>query len=447
MNTSKASTLLAVVAAGLMYGASVSAEDWPQWRGPAATGVSGEKGLPLKWSDTENIAWRAKLTGTGVSSPIVSGDRVFVTSQTGAGAFRHGPRLGQGADTNAAERALNRTGSSGVRFLVEAINRADGRRLWTYELGSEGALPPVHDKHNLASASPVTDGERVYAVFGTSQVAAVDMQGKAVWTRHLGRDFGPWDINWGNGSSPIVRGGALILVCYHERMSYLLALDARTGKQLWKTDRPEGVLSYSTPIVVPGPQGDELVVNSSVGVEAYDAASGKPLWHFNETNRFPIPVPMYHDGVIYLSRGYRSSPYIAIRPGGRGDISKTHVVWHVPTGGPYISSIVHYDGLIYMAGDVGVITCVDGKTGERVWRERLGGIYTASPVAADGKVYLLSETGETIVLKAGRTPTVLARNAIGGRILASPAISQGRLFIRTDDQVIAIADATASRSD
>jgi outer membrane protein assembly factor BamB len=162
------------------------------------------------------------------------------------------------------------------------------------------------------------------------------------------------------------------------------------------------------------------------------------LWHFNEPNQFPIPVAMYHDGIIYLSRGYRSGPYAAFRPGGRGDISQTHVVWHVATGAPYISSLVHYQGLLYMAGDVGVITCVDAKTGERVWRERLGGVYTASPIAADGRIYLLSESGETIVLKAGRTPEVLARNRIAGRILASPAISSGRLFVRTDDEIVAI---------
>jgi outer membrane protein assembly factor BamB len=147
---------------------------------------------------------------------------------------------------------------------------------------------------------------------------------------------------------------------------------------------------------------------------------------------------MHDQGIIYLSRGYRSGPYAAIRPGGRGDISKTHVIWHVPTGAPYISSLVHYQGLLYMVGDVGVVTCVDAKTGERVWRERIDGVFTASPVAGDGKVYFLSETGETIVLRAGRKPEVLARNRIDGRILASPAISGGRLFIRTDDSLIAV---------
>jgi outer membrane protein assembly factor BamB len=431
-----------VLATGLVaLSVSLSADNWPHWRGPLAAGTSNETGLPEAWSDKENIAWKSSLSGIGVSSPIVWGDRVFVTSQVGTGQSRVGPRLGQGADSNAAERSLTGAGTAAnrsLRFVIEALNRADGRRLWAHALDAEGELPPVHDKHNLASASPVTDGQLVFAVFGSGQVAAVDVNGKPVWTRHLGKEYSPWNINWGNGSSPILYRNSLIIVCYHGPASYVIALDTRTGKQLWKTDKARGVLSYSTPLVVPGPQGDELVVNSSLGIEAFDPATGRELWHFNEPSQFPIPVAMHHDGVIYLSRGYRSGPYAALRPGGRGDISKSHVVWHVPTGAPYISSLVHYNGLIYMAGDVGVVTCVDAKTGERVWRERLGGVYTASPVAADGKVYLLSESGETIVLRAGRKPDVLARNTINGRLLASPAISGGRLFIRTDDQVVAV---------
>jgi outer membrane protein assembly factor BamB len=430
---------VAVLMLGL--GASLSADNWTHWRGHANAGTSNEAGLPQRWNDSENIAWKAQLGGLGVSSPIVWGDRVFVTSQTGVGASRVGPRLGQGSDANPAERSLSGAAGSTdrtLRFLVEAFDRVSGRRLWTHTMTAEGELPSVHDKHNLASASPATDGERVYAVFGSGQVVALGIDGKPVWTRHLGKDFGAFSINWGNGSSPIVHGNAVILVCFHGGTSYLLALDSRTGKQIWKTDRPSGVISYSTPLVVPTPAGDELVVNSSVGVEAYELSTGKPLWHYNEPNQYPIPVAMHHEGVIYLSRGYRSGPYAALRPGGRGDISKTHVVWHVPTGAPYISSLVHYQGLLYMAGDVGVITCVDARTGERVWRERLGGVYTASPVAADGKIYLMSESGETLVLKAGRTPEVIARNSISGRVLASPAIAGGRLFVRTDGQLVAI---------
>lgn len=427
---------------------------WPHWRGPAASGVSTETGLPLRWSSTDNIAWKAPLGGLGVSTPIVWGDRVFVTSQAGRGARQPGthPRLMQSGDAAAAgERPLagarpDAPGGPGdrVRFLIEAFSRTDGTRLWTHEFAAEGDLPPVHDKHNLASASPVTDGERVYAVFGTGQVVAVDASGARAWSRHLAREFAPFDIQWGYGSSPVLYGDSLILICFHPSASYLLALDRRTGKPLWKTERGRGVLSYSSPIIVPTPAGDELIVNSSEGVEAYRADTGEALWRFEEANRFPIPSAVQDRGIIYLSRGYRSGPYAAIRPGGRGDVSKTHVVWHVPTGAPYVSSIVYYDGLIYMAGDVGVITCVDAMTGKRVWQERTEGVFTASPVAADGKIYLVSESGETIVLLAGRTAEVLARNQLGARMLASPAISGGRLFMRTDDQLIAIGTRAGS---
>src|SRR4029434_8619416 len=157
-------------------------------------------------------------------------------------------------------------------------------------------------------------------------------------------------------------------------------------------------------------------------------------------NRFPIPTPTQHEGIIYMSRGYRGSPFMAVRPGGEGNVASSHVPWKVPTGAPYISSLVYYDGLIYMTGDVGVLTVTDAKTGERVYQERVGGVYTASPVAADGKVYLLSEDGETIVVAAGRTPRVLSRNRLNARQLASPAISGGRLFIRSDDVVYAIGN-------
>ena len=198
--------------------------------------------------------------------------------------------------------------------------------------------------------------------------------------------------------------------------------------------------SYSTPLVVPGPQGDELIVNSSLRLDAYDPSTGEWLWQAGEPNSFPIGVATYDAGMLYTSRGYRSGPYMAIRLGGRGDVSDTHVEWRVPTGAPYISSILYYDGLIYMANGNGIASGIDAKTGVRVWQERIGGIFTATPVAGDGKVYLLSETGETVVLRAGRTPQILSRNDLGERSLASPAISNGQLFIRTDQYLVCIGD-------
>jgi len=206
----------------------------------------------------------------------------------------------------------------------------------------------------------------------------------------------------------------------------------------WKADAAPGVTSYSTPLVVETGGKAEIIVNSSVGVSGHDAATGARLWHIEETNRFPIPMPLFHEGVIYTSRGYRSSPFMAIRPGGKGNVAASHVTWKVPSGAPYVASIIHYDGLIYMMGDVGVLTVVDAKTGERVHQERVGGVYSASPVAGDGKIYMASEDGETIVVAAGRTPRVLARNRLNARQLASPAIAGGRVFIRSDDALYAI---------
>jgi outer membrane protein assembly factor BamB len=406
--------------------------------------VSPEKGLPTEWSDGQNIAWKAQVRGLGVSSPIVWGDRVFVTYQVGASALRPGnhPSLVQGTDAAAAgELPLGGKRPAGadreIKLVVGALDRATGKLVWEYEFAAEGQLPEVHEKRNLATSSPVTDGERVYAWFSNGQFVALDMNGKPVWSRNLAKEYSAFEINWGHASSPLLHDGKVILICYHSS-SYLLALDKLTGKEVWKTDRAAGVNSYTTPVVVKGPKGEELIVNSSVGVEGYDPATGKQLWHFDQPNRFPIPVPVYSDGVVYMSRGYRSGPYMAIRTGGQGDIAKSNILWQVDTGAPYVSSLVQYEGLIYMANGLGIVTCVDAKTGERVWQERLGGIYTASPVAADGKIYLFSETGETLVLRAGRTPEVMAKNRIDAQFVASPAISQGQLFVRSGGHVIAI---------
>jgi outer membrane protein assembly factor BamB len=429
----------------IALGVSASAADWPQWRGPRGNGATDEKNLPVTWTATENVAWKAAIGGLGVSSPIVSGDRVFVTSQIGNGIRKPGnhPRLAQGASAGAAgERALaaarDAAADGRTFFVVEAFHRADGRRLWQHRVEATGPLPGVHEKHNLASPSPITDGQLVYAWFGTGQIVALDMNGNVVWQRHLGQEIALFDINWGHSSSPTLYGDTLILPCDHAPASYLLAVDKKTGQERWRADRGKGRMSYTTPFVVEGPGGPELIVNSSERVDAYDPRSGAFLWHVGGSNQFPIPAPTFHDGVVYMTRGYRSGPFMAIRPGGRGDISASHVVWEVPTGAPYISSLVYDEGILYMASDVGAITAIDAATGKRIWQQRVDGIFSASPVAADGKIYFLSETGETIVVKAGRQAEILARNDIGERLIASPAISNGQIFLRSDDRLYAI---------
>jgi outer membrane protein assembly factor BamB len=350
----------------------------------------------------------------------------------------------QSGDAAAAgEVALGeRSGAAGaeerVTFLVTALDRVTGRQLWQYELASEGALPNVHEKINLTAPSPATDGQLVYAWFGNGQIVALDLNGKLAWKRNLGTEYSPFTIDWGHGSSPVVFKDTVILVCYHEPASYLLALDSRTGKVRWKADAGRGVVSYSTPLIVETSGTAEVIVNSSESLAGHDASNGRLLWEIKEPNRFAIPMPLQHEGTIYTSRGYRSGPFMAVRPGGRGEVSKTHVIWQVPTGAPYVASLLHHDGLIYMTSDVGAVSAIDAKTGQRVWQQRIGGVFSASPVAAEGKIYLLSEDGETIVLAAGRTPRILSRNKLNGRQLASPAISGGRLFIRSDEFLYAI---------
>jgi outer membrane protein assembly factor BamB len=432
------------------------ADDWPQWRGPRGNGLTSETGLPVAWGDQEGIAWKAQLAGVGASTPVIWRDRVFVTSQSGKGVLRDGnhPTLGRGPDAT-PERSIGDVATVEARegdvvFLVEAFDLEDGRRLWRYELEAEtpeGSLPAVHRKHNLASPSPTTDGERVYAWFGTGQLVVLDLDGKLVWEKHLGMTYQPFVIAWGHSSSPTLFRDLVLLLCDHDNASYLVALDKRTGEEKWKADRGQGQRSYSTPTVVSGPAGDELVVNSSERIDGYDPATGKQLWYFVEKNQFPIPVPSFDDGIIYTSRGYRSGPYMAIRPGGRGDIAGTEsVIWHVATGAPYVSSIVQYQGVIYMASDAGVVQAADAKTGERLWQERTGGVFSAAPVAGDGKVYLLSETGEVLVLRASKTFEILARNQMDARFLASPAVSNGQLFLRSDDRLIAVGRPSGKES-
>jgi outer membrane protein assembly factor BamB len=439
---------LTVAAIGIA-GGETFAQDWPQWRGPSSHGVSLETGLPTMWSTSENVTWRVALAGLGTSSPIVWGDRVIVTSQVGSSARAEGaehPRLARDDGALAGrEQPIGGRRHPGnerpgeVWLVVEAFRRSDGERLWEYRTPAIGPLPDVHEKHNLATPTPVTEGQRVYAWFGNGQIVALDLDGRAVWTRHLGVEFGPFRTLWGHGSSPVLFDDLLILLCDHLSDAYLLAVDARTGNTRWKADRGRDRTSHSTPLVIEGPEGAELLVNSSARIDAYDPTTGALLWFTGGPRQTPIPSAVAHSGRIYLSRGYRSSDYMAIRPGGRGDVTATHVDWRAPSGGSYVPSILYYDGLLYMTNDVGVVTCADARTGEHVWRHRLEGVFFASPVAGDGKVYLVSETGDTFVLRAGREePEVLARNDLGERFLASPAIARGRLFLRSDGTLFAI---------
>ncbi len=413
----------------ILLAGKTPADNWPQWRGPQAAGVSSEKGVPTQWSARDNIAWKVALPGRGTSTPIIWDDFIFLTSQIGEGPIER---------RNSSDGQAGKQPDEKVRFAVQCFRRSDGRLLWQYLLDAGLDLTAVHPKHNLATPSCVTDGKHVYAWFGTGQLVCLDIKGNLVWERHIGKDYSPFKLLWAHGSSPVLYGNSLFLLCDHNPAAYLLSLDKTTGKTQWKADRGRDLRSYSTPFIVTTSQRDELIINSNPRIDAYNPATGQLLWYSDDFCRVPVPMPVYADGVLYASRGYNSGPYMAIRPGGKGDVSKTHVAWRVSTGAPYVSSPLYYENLIYMATENGIAFCVDPKTGETVWKERVGGVFSASPVAADGKVYLLNESGETLVLQAGRSLSLLHRNTLNDRCLASPAISEGRIFIRSDQYLYAI---------
>ena len=300
-----------------------------------------------------------------------------MTSQIGAGIVEARSARYEGP-TPASDEA--------VTFVVQCFRRSDGKLVWEERIPAEKPLPPVHVFHNLSSPSCVTEGERVYAWFGTGQLIAFTLDGKVVWRRNLAQEISPFTIQWGHGSSPVIYKNFLILQCDHDPEGYLLALDRKTGKTAWKTSRGRGLRSYSTPFVVRSGDRNELVVNSNPGIDAYDPDNGELLWSIKEDCRVPVPMATEAGGIIYASRGYNSGPYMAIRPGGRGDISRTHVIWRVATGAPYVSSLLYYEDLLYLATEVGVVRCVEPKSGETIWTERVGGNFSASPVGAGGRI-------------------------------------------------------------
>jgi outer membrane protein assembly factor BamB len=421
-------------------------ENWPQWRGPSGNGVSGSTGLPVRWSAGEHVAWKVSLAGLGASSPIVYGDTVFVTSQKGVIPIKQAmqPQLARDDQALAIHESPMggrnmKADNSGekVTLVIEAFRRSDGKRLWEYSTPATGEFPQLSEKHNLASPTPVTDGKLVFAWFGNGQIVALDFTGRLAWSRHLGTEISPFIPQWGHGASPVLYKETLILLCDHPQKSYLLALEKNSGKEQWKADRGQNRVSHSTPLVVPGPKRDELIINSSERVDAYNPANGELLWHAGSQRQTPVPSPVFVGDVIYLTRGYRNSPFFAIRAGGSGD-AQSNILWSASGGASYVPSILYYEGLLYITNEIGVVTCIDAKTGESVWRERLGGVFFASPVAGDGKIYMVSETGESFVLKAGREAVVLAKNDLGERFLASPAISNGRLFLRSDGALFCI---------
>ncbi|MEX0716901.1 MAG: PQQ-binding-like beta-propeller repeat protein [Planctomycetaceae bacterium] len=397
------------------------ADDWPRWRGPTGNAISAETNLPSRWDKTTNVAWSVAVPGEGASSPIVVGQRVFLTSAREAG---------------------------GVR-IIHCFDRDSGKTLWTREIKDdfpEITLPLT----GHAAATPASDGERVVAFFGNAGAVCWDLDGKELWRR----DLGDFETELGLATSPIIEDGRVILVCDHDgdRIktfdSFLIALDAKTGKTIWKTDRPGLFRSWSTPIIVPvldatGEESEprrEIVVSAQDEVRGYDFATGRELWKVGGMTGWVTPSPALGDGLIFAASG-RDGPTLAVRPGGRGDVTATHVFWKENRGAPYVCSPLFHDRLLYVHNEAGILTCFEAATGKIVYRERLDGKFSASAVAGDGKLYVSNEAGDTFVIRAGRRFELLSKNSLGEEVLASPAVSAGRLYLRTRTRLHAIGDA------
>jgi outer membrane protein assembly factor BamB len=389
--------------------------DWMQFRGPRGAGTSPETGLPTTWSETENLVWRAKLPGPGTSSPIVVGRRVYLTCYSG-----YGLEPGQG-DMNDLRRHL------------VCIDRDRGAVLWTRDFKPdlpESKYQPGNDsQHGYSSSTPASDGRRLYVFFGRSGVYALDLDGKEIWHASVGTRTG----GWGSSNSPVLYQGLVIINASVESGS-LVALDKATGQEVW---RAKGIgASWNTPVLVDVPGGGtELVVSESKAVIGFDPASGQELWRVGGFGGYVCPSVVAHRGVVYVVRtGSKAGGALAIKAGGRGEVSASHVLWRA-NGSSVVSSPVYYDGRLYWAG--GTVVCLDAATGKEVFRGRPSGNprFYASALAADGKIYCVARFTGTNVIAANPPFKELAHNRFAddnSRTNASPVVSEGCLLLRTD---------------
>ena len=402
-----------------LVAATLSADNWPQWRGPQLNGVSTETGLPLKWTSDSNVAWKLPLPEWSGATPIVWGNSIFL---------------------NVAE---------GSALSLWCVDRKGPTVLWKAPLGGGNHR---EQKQNMSSPSPVTDGTHVYVMTGTGILKGFDFKGNALWSRDIQREYGRFGLNWGYASSPLLHEDGLFVEVLHgmhtDDPSYLLRIDKNTGKTVWKVERPTEALrespdAYTTPALLQYGTTTEIVVSGGDVVTGHDPATGKELWRLNglnphnDTSNRIVASPVVAGGLIIAPS--RVNPVIAIRPGGRGDVSQSHKVWQF-TRGPDVPTPVSDGTHVFIVTDSGIVYALNAKTGAVVWGPtRLkSGTYSASPVLADGRVYVTNEDGLTSVFAAGPAYELLAENPLDDYTLSSPAVSEGQIFIRTAKHLFAI---------
>jgi outer membrane protein assembly factor BamB len=429
---------------------------WPQWRGPFATGAAPAADPPTNWSETQNVRWKVKIPGKGTATPIVWENKVFVQTAIPTGkkvdAVEEPVELPSPApqdesqDRGGRDRGRGRFGSApptdAYQFALLCLDRATGNTLWQATAREEVPHEGHHPDHGFASHSPITDGEHVYAYFGSRGVYCYDLSGNLQWGKDLGRM--QTKLSFGEGGSPAIAGNVLVIKWDHEGEDFIVALDKRTGDELWRQSRDEDT-SWSSPLIVQHNGGVEVVTAATGRVRSYSLDSGEQVWESEGLTTNAIPSPVAGDGIVYVTSGFRGSKLFAIRLGSRGDVTGTDaILWKKDRSTPYVPSPLLYDGrLYYFSSNNGIVYCYRADTGEPIFEnERLEGpegVY-ASPVGAGGKVYLVGRNGTSVVIKAGDTFEVLATNVLEDRIDASPAVAGRELFLRGHEHLYCLAE-------
>jgi outer membrane protein assembly factor BamB len=395
-----------------------SAADWTEFRGPSGQGLATAKNLPLEWTAEKNVAWKTPLPGTGWSSPVLKQGRLYLTAAV--------PVEG-GEEKDKTLRT----------FCVDAKS---GKLLWNTSVFDQAGAKAqrIHGKNSHASPTPLLDGDRIYVHFGHQGTACLDTAGKVLW-RNQELSYA---ANHGNGGSPVLVDGALVFSCDGSRDPFLAALDASTGKLRWKSPRASTAtrkFSFSTPLVITVAGKQQIISPASDSVGAFDPKTGREIWRVTYTGYSVIPRPVFGHGLLFISTSFNTPSVMAIRPGGQGDVTKTHVEWTLKKGAPHTPSLLLVGEELYMVSDRGIASCVDAKTGKPHWQERIDGNYSASPVYGDGRIYLQSEKGRGVVLAADKKFRQLAENPLEERTLASYAVGDGALFIRTAEHLFRIS--------
>jgi len=396
----------------LVVGVSLRAEEWPQFRGPTGQGHSTEVGLPLEWSESRNIAWKVPVDGSGWSSPVVAGGRVWLT-------------------------AARPSGRSSVSLRAMAFDVATGRVVVDTEVFKVSTATALNPKNSRASPTPIVDGDRVYVHFGPDGTAALTTAGAILWTKKL-----PYEPQHGGGGSPALYRDLLIVNCDgNGDEAYVIALDTRTGQTRWRKDRRRpAAQAYSTPLIIRSGDRDLAISVGAFRTSAYDPNSGDEIWRVGYDDGFSnVPRPVFGAGLVFIATGFNSPMLIAVRPDGRGDVTRSHVAWTVSRGAPYTPSPLLVETRLYYVSDTGVLTCADAASGRILWQQRLEGNYSASPIYADGRIYYSSEEGVTTVIGGGPTFQKLAVNTLDEPTLASIAVSGGAMFIRSEGHLYKVA--------